>query len=156
MKKIEAWQCEVCRQLFSVEGACRQHEEICRWTKAGHAVWIEAGEVKHNVKVPAELFGPHAYSEHGTSDCKHGCGCWMGGTRSSGPVDPFGLCPNNPKTKPQESAQCEVITAKKLACPGCGGSNFVEGQCGGGTRNVRCLKCGQWWMEGLFGLESLD
>jgi hypothetical protein len=40
------------------------------------------------------------YAEHsGTSDCKHGCGCWMGPTRSGGPtgLDPFGKCPKNPK-----------------------------------------------------------
>lgn len=33
-----------------------------------------------------------------TSDCEHGCGCWMGNARSGGPngVAPFGDCPNNP------------------------------------------------------------
>ena len=33
-----------------------------------------------------------------TSDCEHGCGCWVGSSRSGGPdgVDPFGDCPNNP------------------------------------------------------------
>jgi hypothetical protein len=44
-------------------------------------------------------FGPHEYADHdGTSDCEHGCGCWMGPARSGGPlgVDPFGICPNNP------------------------------------------------------------
>ncbi len=35
-----------------------------------------------------------------TSDCAHGCGCWMGGSRSGGPdgVDPFGDCPKNPES----------------------------------------------------------
>ncbi len=45
-------------------------------------------------------YGPHEYADHGgTSDCKHGCGCWMGPTRSGGPtgLDPFGTCPGNPK-----------------------------------------------------------
>lgn len=45
-------------------------------------------------------YGPHKYAEHdGTSDCKYGCGCWMGPSRSGGPdgLDPFGVCPGNPK-----------------------------------------------------------
>ncbi|OGZ62686.1 MAG: hypothetical protein A2998_00500 [Candidatus Staskawiczbacteria bacterium RIFCSPLOWO2_01_FULL_37_25b] len=45
-------------------------------------------------------YGPHEYAGHeGTSDCKHGCGCWMGPSRSGGPVglDPFGKCPKNPE-----------------------------------------------------------
>lgn len=43
-------------------------------------------------------FGNHKYADHdGTSDCKHGCGCWMGPTMSGSPigVDPFGKCPMN-------------------------------------------------------------
>jgi hypothetical protein len=33
-----------------------------------------------------------------TSDCRHGCGCWAGPTRSGGPegIDPFGDCPRHP------------------------------------------------------------
>ena len=44
-------------------------------------------------------YGEHKYSYDGTSDCKHGCGCWMGPTLSGGPtgLDPFGTCPKNPK-----------------------------------------------------------
>ena len=44
-------------------------------------------------------YGGHKYANHdGTSDCEHGCGCWMGPARSGGPtgLDPFGTCPNNP------------------------------------------------------------
>ena len=44
-------------------------------------------------------YGPHEYADHdGTSDCKHGCGCWAGPARSGGPtgISPFGHCPNNP------------------------------------------------------------
>lgn len=44
-------------------------------------------------------YGKHEYPNHdGTSDCKFGCGCWMGSTRSGGPLglDPFGTCPQNP------------------------------------------------------------
>jgi hypothetical protein len=46
-------------------------------------------------------YGKHKYSDGAgtTSDCKYGCGCWMGPSRSGGPtgLDPFGKCPNNPK-----------------------------------------------------------
>ncbi|KKQ30343.1 MAG: hypothetical protein US45_C0047G0010 [Candidatus Nomurabacteria bacterium GW2011_GWA1_37_20] len=45
-------------------------------------------------------YGGHQYADHdGTSDCKHGCGCWMGPARSGGPtgLNPFGVCPKNPK-----------------------------------------------------------
>ncbi|MEK7159180.1 MAG: hypothetical protein AAB766_01620 [Patescibacteria group bacterium] len=44
-------------------------------------------------------YGEHKYDVGvGTSDCAYNCGCWMGSTRSGGPVglDPFGVCPNNP------------------------------------------------------------
>lgn len=39
--------------------------------------------------------GGHVYDEHGTSDCRNGCGCWAGPSRSGGPdgLDPFGACP---------------------------------------------------------------
>lgn len=46
-------------------------------------------------------YGKHKYdAPGGTSDCKYGCGCWMGSARSGGPVglDPFGVCPGNPKS----------------------------------------------------------
>ncbi len=44
-------------------------------------------------------YGEHAYADHISSDCAHGCGCWMGSSRSGGPVglDPGGACPKNPK-----------------------------------------------------------
>ena len=45
-------------------------------------------------------YGGHKYADHdGTSDCKFGCECWMGPSRSGGPagLDPFGTCPKNPK-----------------------------------------------------------
>jgi translation elongation factor EF-1beta len=44
-------------------------------------------------------YGEHEYpNPEGTSDCIYGCGCWMGPSRSDGPlgVDPHGLCPNHP------------------------------------------------------------
>ena len=45
-------------------------------------------------------YGGHKYADHeGTSECEHGCGCWMGPFRSGGPtgLDPGGTCPKNPK-----------------------------------------------------------
>jgi hypothetical protein len=48
---------------------------------------------------PNKEYGPHAYEEHGTSDCKYRCGCWTGSSRSGGPagLDPLnGKCPKNP------------------------------------------------------------
>jgi len=46
------------------------------------------------------MYGKHKYSDpvNGRSDCKYGCGCWVGSFSSDGPlgVDIFGLCPNNP------------------------------------------------------------
>lgn len=45
-------------------------------------------------------YNGHKYpNDDGTSDCENGCGCWMGPTRSGGPVglDPGGACPNNPE-----------------------------------------------------------
>lgn len=43
-------------------------------------------------------FGGHKYATDGTSNCEHGCGCWMGSSHSGGPVglDPLGQCPGNP------------------------------------------------------------
>ena len=98
MKKVDAWECEICGHVTprTKEGA-EQHEEMCRWSKQGHAVWVENGKVCHAPRVPQELFGPHAYADGGTSDCANGCGCWAGSSRSGGPVDPLGPCPRNPK-----------------------------------------------------------
>lgn len=46
-------------------------------------------------------YGEHHYpNKNSTSDCSHGCGCWMGQSRSGSRhpgISPFGLCPNNPK-----------------------------------------------------------
>jgi hypothetical protein len=48
-------------------------------------------------------YGGHNYGENpqGTVDCKFGCGCSAGPTKSNGPLglDPLGgECPNNPKS----------------------------------------------------------
>lgn len=61
------------------------------------ATWVESGAEKTAPEVDADKFGKHDYGDHfGTSDCLHGCECWMGGWGSGGPIDPFGRCPNNP------------------------------------------------------------
>lgn len=47
-------------------------------------------------------YAKHDYPEFkGASvECKHGCGCWISGSRSDGPLgldpSPYGMCPNNP------------------------------------------------------------
>ena len=41
-------------------------------------------------------------------------------------------------------------------CPDCGNDEFEEGPCGGGSQNVRCRKCGQWWnFMGPAGFERI-
>ena len=46
--------------------------------------------------------------------------------------------------------------AKKLACPDCGGEDFLAGPCGGLCQNIKCVKCGQEWNDmGPFGLERI-
>ena len=94
MRPITVYECEFCKKQFPTE--CGQHEEMCKWRKEGHAVWVEGGKVKHAEKIPKTLFGPHGYVDDGTSDCSFGCGCWAGVCRSGGPVDPLGPCPLNP------------------------------------------------------------
>lgn len=73
---------------------------LSRWVEDCH--WYQAPTVD------ADTFGPHDYEGpphemeiNGVTrrfarepGCK--CGCWMGDSRSYGPVDPFGPCPANP------------------------------------------------------------
>lgn len=61
--------------------------------KPGHSIWIEWGKWYTAPTVDSTKFGHHAYGE-GTGSCR--CGCHMGDSTSSGPVDPFGACPENP------------------------------------------------------------
>lgn len=44
-------------------------------------------------------YGGHNYGPSGMDECQHKCGCWMGSSNSGGPLglDPFGVCPGNPK-----------------------------------------------------------
>lgn len=129
MKKIEMYKCSICGETFEFVDGCAQHEEICWYKKAGHAVWIEDGDVKHSYRVPPELFGPHNYPYYGgTSDCSHGCGCWSGQSRSGGPVDPAGPCPKNP-------------------IPSAGGRSKIG-------ENDMCPNCGMSWDNHEFGVPS--
>lgn len=65
--------------------------------KRGWSLWIENGVWFTAPTVKKTLFGSHRYDYgDGTGHCD--CGCYMGGCSSSGPVDPFGKCPLNPKT----------------------------------------------------------
>lgn len=68
--------------------------------KRGWAAWIESGTWFTARKVDPKKFGKHAYDnggyEQGIRECP--CGCFMGSYSSSGPVDPWGPCPKNPKT----------------------------------------------------------
>jgi len=105
MRKVTHYECEICKKLTLTKKAMKQHEEMCRWKKEGHAVWVEGGKVRHAEKVPATLFGPHGYTKDGTSDCSHGCGCWAGPSRSGGPVDPLGPCPQNPISREGEQVR---------------------------------------------------
>ncbi len=63
------------------------------------AEWVEDGNKRTAPAVDPEKFGDHDYGEnpYSTDDCRHGCGCWAGESRSGGPIDPWGPCPNNPR-----------------------------------------------------------
>lgn len=78
----------------------KEKEEEKKLRKEGYDVWAEYGGRKIAKHVDSEKFGPHKYIDcDGTSDCEYKCGCWMGPSRSGGPVDPWGACPKNPKEK---------------------------------------------------------
>ena len=65
----------------------------------------------------ADLKGKHKYADDGTSDCAHGCGCWMGPFRSGGPdgIDPFGKCPKAPPiTSTRTTTAALIAEAKRL------------------------------------------
>lgn len=82
---------------------CKSSENPDPKPKRGYSIWIEWGTYYTAKRVSKKKFGGHAYDdggyERGHRDCT--CGCCMGSSSSSGPVDPFGPCPDNPiiKTK---------------------------------------------------------
>ena len=116
MKKVTKYVCGIChkeylieQQAFNCENSLahkeekkrreKENAEIKKWQDQGHDVWYEYSGMKHAKTVDQTKFGPHKYADHdGTSDCQYGCGCWMGPSRSGGPVNPFGACPKNPKS----------------------------------------------------------
>ena len=70
------------------------------WRARGHDVWNEhlGGVMIHAPMVDPETHGKHDYYWPGDgSECRHGCGCWMGLDCGGGPVNPCGPCPKNPK-----------------------------------------------------------
>ena len=74
-------------------------DRLCPKAKRGWSLWCEWGTWYTAKKVSKSQFGGHAYAGkaflQGIRSCS--CGCHMSGCMSSGPVDPFGPCPNNPK-----------------------------------------------------------
>lgn len=70
--------------------------------KRGWSIWIENGVLFTAPTVSSRKFGGHSYSNGGYDMGIHhcSCGCYMGSSSSSGPVDPFGACPDNPKPLP--------------------------------------------------------
>jgi hypothetical protein len=85
---------------FQVEPSVEKLTEK-QWIEKGHAVWHEYEGMQHAPVVDKNKFGSHEWigPEDATSDCKYGCGCWMGPSRSGGPVNPWGACPNNRKVE---------------------------------------------------------
>ena len=85
----------------------QQKAAIAEAESRGLAWWIEKGEVKSAPKIDGRNFSTHNYggskSQFQLGRCIYGCGCEMYQTTSYGPVDPFGPCPNNPKTKDETS-----------------------------------------------------
>lgn len=61
----------------------------------GYSLWVEDGEWFTAPTVDPAKYGRHDYDE-GRHHNKCVCGCFMGSSNSSGPVDPFGACPMNP------------------------------------------------------------
>lgn len=67
-------------------------------TKPGYSTWIEWG-IWYQAPTVDPRNRAHDYEmpqawEFGLHDCR--CGCYMGSSSSSGPVDPFGKCPLKP------------------------------------------------------------
>lgn len=79
----------------------------------GHSMWVENGEWFTAPTVDPTKYGGHDYDEggyeRGVRNCV--CGCFMGSSNSSGPVDPFGACPMNPKP---ETLPVKVTVETKL------------------------------------------
>jgi len=98
---VHPYQAQLCeaRDLDICKERARRLLDERRWHSKGHDTWIEDGQMKHAKRVDPEAYGPHKFTQDGTSDCAYGCGCWMGPARSGGPVNPFGACPNHPRNE---------------------------------------------------------
>lgn len=83
------------QHLFKAKQFLRESSRVTPKPKRGYAIWIEWGKWYTAKKVNPKKFGEHAYAGgYGLGHCD--CGCEMGQSSSSGPVDPFGACPLNP------------------------------------------------------------
>lgn len=86
------------RSKNATEASAAESATRAATTNSQPATWFEDGVEKTSPAVNTDKFGSHLYPyDGGTSDCVYGCGCWMGPCRSGGPVDPFGMCPKNPR-----------------------------------------------------------
>lgn len=98
----------------------------------GYAYWVEDGKWKASPSVSNEMFGNHSYGPEGVGHCV--CGCVMRSSSSHGPVDPFGACPLNPKTKAAPEPKPEFRYFKdpdgtRWKMPSAGGYGFlIEGR----------------------------
>lgn len=71
-------------------------------SKLGKDTWVTNGKIFSAPIVDPEKFGPHDYGD-GQGNCW--CGCSMGSFYSSGPVNPFGMCPKNPLSSTEEDCK---------------------------------------------------
>ncbi len=95
MTELETLKAEVENLRGAVGRHQRETQEVAE--AKGFAWWIENGVILMGPKVDRDKFGPHSYPNKGIGKCSHGCGCRMSASSSSGTVDPFGACPNNPR-----------------------------------------------------------
>lgn len=101
----------------------------------GFSVWIENGEWFTAPTIDDSKFGGHAYDgsgyDIGIRDCQ--CGCYMGSSSSSGPVDPGGPCPMNPWQPPVPASGQPTLeelardAAEPLFMSIYGGTKYHEG-----------------------------
>lgn len=87
------------KHLFDLKKTVGKSSEVRNpEPESGFEVWIENGVWYTAPKIDPAKFGGHAYAgggySRGVRECP--CGCYMGSSSSSGPVDPFGACPFNP------------------------------------------------------------
>ena len=88
-------QLECAERWRELLGGVQTEVEPGHQPQSGWSVSVDWGKWYTAPSVNGQQFGPHRYGQHGTGPCA--CGCSMSVSSSSGPVDPFGACPANPK-----------------------------------------------------------